>query len=74
MKIANTEYARMKDFALEEIRNRAKDPHDNEETFVAKCWTESLRRVLLGSGWVLSMTDTKGEQCVFEIDSPFKPK
>lgn len=74
MKIPNSDYAKMKDFAMSEWKNRAKDPHDSEEVFIAKCWVEALRCSLLGSDWELSMTDKKGEQCVFTIDSPFKPK
>lgn len=59
MKIDRRMLGEMHNFALTEYKDKAKNPHESSEQFLARCWCEAFINIIRGEGYyVAAVTDT----------------
>lgn len=51
MKIDRRMLGEMHNFALTEYKDKAKNPHESSEQFLARCWCEAFINIIKGEGY-----------------------
>lgn len=49
-------------YALDNIRNKAKDPHEDEKAYVARCWVMGIIQSLNKEGYTVCIKKDSVEQ------------